>query len=242
MAGFNITIAGDSAINLEFAKTISPQTSGMIRVAAQTLTDDPIPGVTELVPTFCSLMVTYDPCVIGYDELCQRVQGKLRNLAAAEAGVKRIVVIPVCYGGEFGPDLPTVARHAGMSEQDVVSLHCAHDYLIDMLGFLPGFAYLGGLDPRLHTPRLSVPRTEIPAGSVGIGGAQTGIYPLASPGGWQIIGRSPVRPYDPERAQPILYRAGEYLRFQPITQKQYDAIEAQITAGGYECDVVVEEA
>ena len=169
MAGFNITIAGDSAINLEFAKTISPQTSGMIRFAAQTLTDDPIPGVTELVPTFCSLMVTYDPCVIGYDELCQRVQGKLRNLAAAEAGVKRIVVIPVCYGGEFGPDLPTVARHAGMSEQDVVSLHCAHDYLIDMLGFLPGFAYLGGLDPRLHTPRLSVPRTEIPAGSVGIG-------------------------------------------------------------------------
>ena len=130
MAGFNITIAGDSAINLEFAKTISPQTSGMIRVAAQTLTDDPIPGVTELVPTFCSLMVTYDPCVIGYDELCQRVQGKLRNLAAAEAGVKRIVVIPVCYGGEFGPDLPTVAHHAGMSEQDVVSLHCAHDYLI----------------------------------------------------------------------------------------------------------------
>ena len=166
MAGFNITIAGDSAINLEFAKTISPQTSGMIRVAAQTLTDDPIPGVTELVPTFCSLMVTYDPCVIGYDELCQRVQGKLRNLAAAETGVKRIVVIPVCYGGEFGPDLPTVAHHAGMSEQDVISLHCAHDYLIDMLGFLPGFAYLGGLDPRLHTPRLSVPRTEIPAGSV----------------------------------------------------------------------------
>ena len=110
-----------------------------------------------------------------------------------------------------------------------------------MLGFLPGFAYLGGLDPRLHTPRLSVPRTEIPAGSVGIGGAQTGIYPLASPGGWQIIGRSPVRPYDPERAQPILYRAGEYLRFPPITQKQYDAIEAQIAAGGYECDVIVEE-
>lgn len=94
MAAFDITIAGDSAINLEFAKTISPQTSGMIRVAAQTLSDDPIPGVTELVPTFCSLMVTYDPCTIGYDELCQRVRGKLRNLAAAESGVKRIVVIP----------------------------------------------------------------------------------------------------------------------------------------------------
>ena len=146
MAAFDITIAGDSAINLEFAKTISPQTSGMIRVAAQTLSDDPIPGVIELVPTFCSLMVTYDPCAIGYDELCQRVRGKLRNLAAAESGVKRIVVIPVCYGGEFGPDLHTVSEHAGMSEQDVIALHSAHDYLIDMLGFLPGFAYLGVLD------------------------------------------------------------------------------------------------
>ena len=111
-----------------------------------------------------------------------------------------------------------------------------------MLGFLPGFAYLGGLDPRLHTPRLAEPRTEIPAGSVGIGGAQTGIYPLASPGGWQIIGRSPVRPYDPDREQPILYRAGEYLRFQPITHAQYDAIEAQIAAGGYQYGIIVEEA
>ena len=242
MAAFDITIAGDSAIYLEFAKPISPQTSGMIRVAAQTLSDDPIPGVTELVPTFCSLMVTYDPCTIGYDELRQRVRGKLRNLAAAESGVKRIVVIPVCYGGEFGPDLHTVSEHAGMSEQDVIALHSAHDYLIDMLGFLPGFAYLGGLDPRLHTPRLAEPRTEIPAGSVGIGGAQTGIYPLASPGGWQIIGRSPARPYDPDREQPILYRAGEYLRFQPITRAQYDAIEAQIAAGGYQYDIIVEEA
>ena len=238
MAGFNITIAGDSAINLEFAKTISPQTSGMIRVAAQTLTDDPIPGVTELVPTFCSLMVTYDPCVIGYDELCQRVQGKLRNLAAAETGVKRIVVIPVCYGGEFGPDLPTVAHHAGMSEQDVISLHCAHDYLIDMLGFLPGFAYLGGLDERLHTPRLATPRTRIEPGAVGIGGAQTGIYPLASPGGWRIIGRTPVRPYDPDRESPILYAAGDYLRFVPITPQEFSLIETQVESGTYECEII----
>lgn len=242
MAGFDITVAGDSAINLEFAKTISPQTSGMIRVAAQTLTDDPIPGVRELVPTFCSLMVTYDPCQIGYDDLCQRVRGKLRNITAAESTVKRIVVIPVCYEDEFAPDLGTVAEHADMSPEEVVALHSSHDYLIDMLGFLPGFAYLGGLDERLHTPRLAVPRTEIPAGSVGIGGAQTGIYPLASPGGWQIIGRSPARPYDPDRTPPILYQAGEYLRFSPISRKQYDAIEAQIAAGSYQCEVIVEGA
>ena len=242
MAGFNITVAGDSAINLEFGNVISEKTNGIIRAAAQTLEADPINGVIELVPTFCSLMVVYNPCVIGYDELTSQVRGKLRGLVATTGGIHRVVKIPVCYGGDFGPDLSDVAEHAGMSVEEVIAIHSGHDYLIDMLGFLPGFAYLGGLDPRLHTPRLSVPRTEIPAGSVGIGGAQTGIYPLASPGGWQIIGRSPVRPYDPERAQPILYRAGEYLRFQPITQKQYDAIEAQIAAGGYECDVIVEEA
>ena len=241
MAGFNITVAGDSAINLEFGNVISEKTNGLIRAAAQTLEADPINGVIEFVPTFCSLMVVYDPCVVGYDELTNQVRGKLRGLVATTGGIHRVVKIPVCYGGDFGPDLSDVAEHAGMSAKEVIAIHSGHDYLIDMLGFLPGFAYLGGLDPRLHTPRLSVPRTEIPAGSVGIGGAQTGIYPLASPGGWQIIGRSPVRPYDPERAQPILYRAGEYLRFQPITQKQYDAIEAQIAAGGYECDVIVEE-
>lgn len=129
----------------------------------------------------------------------------------------------------------------GMSEQDVVSLHCAHDYLIDMLGFLPASPtwadWTRGCTRRAFPFR--APRS--PQAAWASAGAQTGIYPLASPGGWQIIGRSPVRPYDPERAQPILYRAGEYLRFQPITQKQYDAIEAQIAAGGYECDVIVEE-
>lgn len=242
MAGFTISIAGDSAINLEFASSISAHASALVRTAAQTLAADPVPGVTELVPAFCSLMIVYDPCVVGYDQLVTRVRGKLRNLSATESGVRRIVVIPVCYGGDFGPDLGTVAAHANLTEKEVVALHSGRDYLIDMLGFLPGFAYLGGLDPRLHTPRLAVPRTSIPAGSVGIGGAQTGIYPLASPGGWQIIGRSPVRPYDPERTQPILYSAGDYLRFSPISPARYDAIEAQIAAGGYECDVIVEGA
>lgn len=233
MAGFNITISGDSAINLEFAKTISPQTSGMIRVAAQTLTDDPIPGVTELVPTFCSLMVTYDPCVIGYDELCQRVQGKLRNLAAAEAGVKRIVVIPVCYGGEFGPDLADVASLAGLSAEEVIRRHSSRDYRIYMLGFLPGFPYLGGLDESISAPRLDSPRERIPRGSVGIGGSQTGIYPMESPGGWRLIGRTPILPYDPTRTPPVLYAAGDSIRFVPIDRARYDALAAAVAAGTY---------
>ncbi len=238
MAGFNITVAGDSAINLEFGNVISEETNGIIRAAAQTLESDPIRGMVELVPTFCSLMVVYDPCIIGYDELAGQVRGKLRGLVATTGGVHRVVKIPVCYGGDFGPDLADVAEHAGMSVDEVIAIHSGHDYLIDMLGFLPGFAYLGGLDERLHTPRLATPRTRIEPGAVGIGGAQTGVYPLASPGGWRIIGRTPVRPYDPDREPPILYAAGDYLRFVPVTPQEFSLIEAQVEAGTYECEIV----
>lgn len=240
MAGFDITIAGDSALNLEFADTITPETSTMIRIAAQNLTEDPIEGIVELVPTFCSLMVYYNPLVITFDELSYRLRGKLRGLDSADVHVKKIVQIPVCYGGEYGPDIQTVADHAGLSVEEVIRIHSSKDYLIDMLGFLPGFAYLGGLDERIRTPRLPVPRTLIEAGSVGIGGSQTGIYPLPSPGGWQIIGRTPLRPYDPDREEPILYAAGEYLRFVPITPDEYNAIETQLSANAYEYQIIWE--
>lgn len=240
MTTFDITIAGDSALNLEFAKEISPETSTLIRLAATYLTEDPVEGVVELVPTFCSLMVVYDPCVVGCQELAERLRAKLSVLSKAETAVKRIVEIPVCYGGEYGPDMENVVEHTGLSEEEVIRIHSQHDYLIDMLGFLPGFAYLGGLDERLHTPRLATPRTRIEAGSVGIGGAQTGVYPLPSPGGWQIIGRTPLRPYDPDRERPILYEAGDYLRFVPITPEEYETIEAQLAARSYEYRVITE--
>ncbi|MEG1168267.1 MAG: 5-oxoprolinase subunit PxpB [Gordonibacter sp.] len=241
MAGFTISIAGDSALNLEFAHTISAETSAKIRMSAESLTVDPIEGITELVPTFCSLMVYYNPLTVTFDELSARLRGKLRDVGEVDLSVRKIVQIPVCYGKEFGPDLDSVATHAGLSTREVVQIHTAHDYLIDMLGFLPGFAYLGGLDPRLHTPRLATPRTLIEPGSVGIGGAQTGIYPLASPGGWQIIGRTPLRPYDPDRTEPILYAAGEYLRFVPISPDEYAAIETQLAANTYEYRIFVED-
>lgn len=240
MAGFTITIAGDSALNLEFANVISAETSAQIRMAADNLAADPIEGITELVPTFCSLMVYYNPLTITFDELATKLRGKLRDVGEVDLSVRKIVPIPVCYGGEYGPDLATVAAQANMTEQEVIDLHSNHDYLIDMLGFLPGFAYLGGLDDRLHTPRLNIPRTRIEPGSVGIGGAQTGIYPLASPGGWQIIGRTPLKPYDPDRKDPILYAAGEYLRFVPIEPDEYAAIEAQLAAGTYSYGIFVE--
>ena len=134
-----------------------------------------------------------------------------------------VVEIPVFYGGSYGEDLKDVAAHAGLTEEEVIKLHSSVDYNIYMLGFLPGFPYLGGLDPKLFTPRLDNPRTKIPEGSVGIGGEQTGIYPLESPGGWRLIGRTPLKLYDPDREQPFLYQAGDYIRFVPITAEEYEA-------------------
>ena len=233
MASFRITVAGDSALNVEFGTAIAPETGALVRAASKQLEKHPIAGTTELLPTFCSLRVCYDPLAIGFDELAKALESELQSLSAEKAARKTVICIPVCYGGSFGPDIETVARHAGLTIDEVIALHSGRDYLIDMLGFLPGFAYLGGLDKRLHTPRLATPRTVIEAGSVGIGGAQTGIYPLPSPGGWQLIGRTPLRPYDPARETPILYQAGDYLRFVPIAQSEYRAIEAQLAEGTY---------
>lgn len=242
MAQFSISIAGDSALNLEFAKVITPETSTSIRVAAQNLTADPIEGIVELVPTFCSLMVYYDPMIIGFDALSSRLKSKLHDVDEVDLRIRKIIEIPVCYGGEFGPDMATVCAYTNLSEEEVIRIHSGEDYLIDMLGFLPGFAYLGGLDIRLHTPRLAEPRTRIEAGSVGIGGTQTGIYPLPSPGGWQIIGRSPLRPYDPDRKNPILYSAGEYIRFVPVSMEEYVRIETQLNADTYVYRTHIEES
>ena len=141
--------------------------------------------------------------------------------------------IPVLYGGEMGPDLEFVAQHAGKTPEEVVGIHTSADYLIYMLGFTPGFAYLGGMSGEIAAPRLETPRVKIPAGSVGIAGSQTGVYPIDSPGGWQLIGRTPVRMYDPEREPPILPQAGQYIRFYPIDRAEFDRISA--LGSGYAC-------
>ena len=240
MAQFYITIAGDSALNVEFKQEISPEISGLVHSCARMLEEHPIEGVIECIPTICSLMVCYNPQVISYDALCACLQTRLKNITGTAQETRRIVEIPVCYGGEFGPDIAFVAEHAQLSVPDVIRIHAGVDYLIDMLGFMPGFAYLGGLNKRLHTPRLQSPRTCIEAGSVGIGGAQTGIYPLPSPGGWRLIGKSPVCLYDPFRDHPILYAAGDYLRFIPISEEDFHCIQAQVQAHTYTCNVVVE--
>ena len=145
--------------------------------------------------------------------------------------------IPVCYGGEYGPDIQNIADHAGLSVEEVIQIHTSRDYLIYMLGFLPGFTYLGGLDERIHTPRLANPRIRIPAGSVGIGGSQTGIYPMDSPGGWQLMGMTPVKTYDPDREVPILVEAGDYIRFVAIDEDEFHRIKELVDKNEYQCVV-----
>jgi KipI family sensor histidine kinase inhibitor len=219
-----ISPAGDSAVWVEFGNEISPALNNRVHGLAKSLTEKPLRGVVDMVPAYASLLVCYDPMVVSGKKLSAALASRAKKNPGTEQGQGRVVGIPVCYDGDFAPDMEAVCAHTGFSRKEVIARHSSPLYRIYMLGFLPGFPYLGGLDPALETPRLETPRTKIPARSVGIGGAQTGIYPLESPGGWRIIGRTPLKPYDPDRAEPFLYAAGDSIRFYPVSRDEYDNI------------------
>jgi len=198
------------------------------------LQDAAIPGVIELAPAYTTVAVFFDPMVVAnaaselnppLDWLTERVRAAIagagRSRRAAASPV-RLVEIPVCYDPEFALDLENVAHHAQVSSREVVDLHSAAEYRVSCIGFVPGFPFLAGLPRKLSTPRRATPRKEIPAGSVGIGGAQTGIYPLRSPGGWNLIGRTPLRLFDPAKNPPALLRAGDRVRFRVITREEFE--------------------
>ena len=213
---------GDSAVRVQFGTEISPQINRRICRFCQALDEKPIPGVIEWVPSYAVVTVYYSPTQIGYEPVCVELRQRLRQRSDAPLSAARLIEIPVCYGGQYGPDLAEVAALHGLTEAQVVRRHTDSPYQVYFLGFLPGFAYLGGLAPTLAAPRRATPRASVPAGSVGIAGAQTGVYPLATPGGWQIIGRTPLCLYDPARQPPALLAAGDRVKFSAITECQFE--------------------
>ena len=225
--------SGDRAIVVQFGSEIDPDVNAMVHSATSAIESAKLDGVIELVPTYRSLMVHYDPSLIHPDDL-QAAISSLDLDGATESAGKRIVEIPTLYGGEFGPDIGFVAENAGMSESEVIAIHSGADYLVYAMGFSPGFPYLGGLDPRLNTPRLTTPRTLIPGGSVGIAETQTGTYPVASPGGWQLIGRTPLKLFEPESDPPAIINAGDRVRFVALQNEDaFHEIERRVHDGAY---------
>lgn len=214
-------ISGDRMLIAVFGDTVNPAVNERVLCMAASLKATQHPAIEAVVSSYCTLAVHYDPDRIRLSALTDLLCGCEQRLAAAVMPEPRIVEIPVCYGSAFGPDLDYVATHSGLSKEAVIQLHSKATYRIYAIGFAPGFCYLGGLDQALHVPRLTTPRLHVPAGSVGLAGSQTGVYPLPSPGGWQLIGRTPLRLFDQNRQPPIRYQAGDAIRFLPISAQNF---------------------
>jgi inhibitor of KinA len=225
--------AGDAALVVELGDEISPQVNRRIHDLVRVIDARPVPGVVDLVPTYRSLLVYYDPLQTTSDALEQELLAIEAGLGDAKRPSARVVEIPTVYGGEFGPDLGFVADHAKLTADEVIRIHSDADYLVYMMGFTAGFPYLGGMSARIAAPRLQTPRTRVPAGSVGIAQQQTGIYPTDSPGGWQLIGRSPIRIFDQHRDPPVVIEAGDYVRFVPVSEEIYRRVEREVQADTY---------
>ncbi len=212
---------GDTALTIEFGTDIEPAAQAAVRACDRALRETGPSGVIEVIPTYRSVTVQFDPTVISRRGLAAWLEG--RDFSGVVAEEERPpVVIPVVYGGTDGPDLADVAVITGLTPDEVIRRHAAAVYTVYMIGFLAGFPYLGGLPPELAVPRLETPRTKVPAGSVGLAGVQTGVYPAESPGGWRLIGRTSVRLWDPTRDRPSLLEPGDRVRFEPITREEFD--------------------
>lgn len=214
--GVTIRPLAESGLLVELGDAIDPATVARVMALTAAIDAAAPPGLLEVVPSYTTVLLSFDPAVVDGEALAATVRHLDASPVARTAAPARLVTIPVVYGGKAGPDLGDVAAHAGLPADEVVRRHAAAEYVVACMGFAPGFGFLVGLPPELATPRRADPRTRVPAGSVGIGGAQTGVYPLATPGGWHLIGRTALRLFDHDRAEPFLLQPGDRVRFAPV--------------------------
>jgi len=225
--------AGDLAVSAELGEEISAEVNTRVRALEYLVDQKALPGVVETVPSYRSLLVYYDPSVVGYDALCAQLAALAEQATTTAMPPAREVELPCCYEGELGTDLEAAAARLGLSVDELVRLHAGAEYLVYFIGFTPGLPYMTGAPERLTIPRLDTPRVKVPAGSVAIGGTQCCIYSVESPGGFWLLGRTPVRLYDPDAAEPILLRPGDRVRFHQIDRRQFDEVAARVAAGRF---------
>ena len=230
--------SGDSALVIEFGNEISVDINKKIRKMMDDIKKENIDGIIELVPTYCSLLINYDVLKIDYNTLVEKLKTFLNNdVETTEGEEVTLVEIPTLYNDEFGPDLSYVAEYNKLSKEEVIKIHTGTDYLVYMLGFMPGFTYLGGMSEKIATPRLESPRLQIYPGSVGIAGKQTGMYPSMSPGGWRIIGRTPLKLYNPDSDTPVYISSGDYVRYVSISEEEYNEILKKVENNEYKLNI-----
>jgi inhibitor of KinA len=225
--------AGDLALSVELGEEISVDVNTRVRALEYLIAQKAVPGVVETVPSYRALLVYYDPSIVGYDALCGELAALAEQATNTAMPPAREVELPCCYDGELGPDLEAAAQRLALPVDELVRLHGGAEYVVYFIGFTPGLPYMTGAPERLTIARLDSPRVKVPAGSVAIGGSQCCIYPVESPGGFWLLGRTPVRLYDPDRPEPILLKPGDRVRFRQIDRREYDDIAERVAAGRF---------
>jgi inhibitor of KinA len=226
-AKFRFQAASDQSLLVYFGEKISLETHQQIVRFLKLLQAEPVLALKNIHPAFCSVLVKFDALKFTHAEIESLLTPYLSRLEEVELPKPRLRKIPVCYGGEFGPDLEELASLRQIPTEEVVRLHSSAEYTVYFLGFVPGFAYLGGLPDQLATPRLSTPRKKVPTGSVAIGGSQTGVYPVSTPGGWRLIGQTPLKLLRPEAQEQTFLAIGDQVRFEPINKEKFaELVEA----------------
>ena len=227
---YSFSPLGDQAIILEIGNEINEETHHRVRAVTALLETDPPQWMTEFIPAFTTVSIIYSPLQVSYEEAKLELAALLKKASEIMLPPPRTIELPVCYGGDHGPDLEYVARHNGLSAEEVIAIHTGASYTVHMIGFAPGFPYLGGMSEKIAAPRKVSPRVTIPERSVGIAGNQTGVYPISTPGGWQLIGRTPTRLFLPDHEIPSLLSAGDTVVFRQITADEYQTLEEKENA------------